>query len=527
MKRLFASAPLQGLRRGNITFFRSLTTTTTPFARVGRSSNQLYSVIHVRSDPVAPPNSNFTSFKADKVVHVGEILRRSPSTNSHIHVRDLLALNIQSKDQQNHTIDYRTTRKESAIILPRASALLINFGHVKAISWKDEAFLFDSFRPDVQLFSQYLDRTLLGASEREGQAPAPMSSMDEPKEVGYGGRGVFEGDEREEDVYVRNDFELTFLEGVLREVCDTWHRRIRLYRPVVDGVLGSVSSEVDAESGMHRLVPLKDSLQLFEMEVSGAIKCLVGLLENDEDMLGLLLTEKHLAEKENKEIDPELHGVVELLLEDYNRQLDQILQEITYLQRRVQTKQELVAISLDSYRNRMIRMNVHIGIATMCLGICTTVAGYFGMNLTHGLEEHETAFMTTVVASGLGGAILYAGCHSYLSGSWMRERARGRAEEVLSVTGVLSHMNSLDYAVKRVIELKEQSNDPEKDNELISRPVFEKLLRSGRAGGKVTKGELDLIYEILDHTGDGVLEHSEFDMLDFELRKNQNRGERE
>ena len=85
---------------------------------------------------------------------------------------------------------------------------------------------------------------------------------------------------------------------------------------------------------------------------------------------------------------------------------------------------------MDSYRNRMIRMNVHISIATMCLGVCTTVAGYFGMNLTHGLEEHTTAFNSTVVASGLGGIMLYASCHSYLSGSWMRERARDRAREV-------------------------------------------------------------------------------------------------
>ncbi|GMH81587.1 hypothetical protein TL16_g08979 [Triparma laevis f. inornata] len=181
---------------------------------------------------------------------LGEILRRG-GPNSHIHVRDLLALNIQSKDQQNHTIDYRTTRKESAIILPRASALLINFGHVKAISWRDEAFLFDSFRPDVQLFSQYLDRTLLSTKQQEQQQERGRSSLDEPKQVGYGGQHLLEKP-NDSEMYIRNDFELTFLEGVLREVCDTWHRRIRLYRPVVDGVLGSVSSEVDAESGMHR-----------------------------------------------------------------------------------------------------------------------------------------------------------------------------------------------------------------------------------------------------------------------------------
>ncbi len=38
---------------------------------------------------------------------------------------------------------------------------------------------------------------------------------------------------------------------------------------------------------LHRLVPLKDSLQRFEMNVKGALRCLTDLLSNDQDMVVL------------------------------------------------------------------------------------------------------------------------------------------------------------------------------------------------------------------------------------------------
>ena len=46
-------------------------------------------------------------------------------------------------------------------------------------------------------------------------------------------------------------------------------------------------------------------------------------------------------------------------------------------------------------------------------------------------------------------------------------------------------MNSLDYAVKKVIELKSRGGNS--DDSLISRPVFAELLKGGRAGGSVSK----------------------------------------
>ena len=80
-------------------------------------------------------------------------------------------------------------------------------------------------------------------------------------------------------------------------------------------------------------------------------------------MLAMMLTEQHEAKANNTEVPFEKHADVELLLENYQRQLSSSLQELSLLLRRVQTKQELSAITLDVYRNKMIQMNVNLAIA--------------------------------------------------------------------------------------------------------------------------------------------------------------------
>lgn len=113
------------------------------------------------------------------------------------------------------------------------------------------------------------------------------------------------------------------------------------------------------------------NLSTTEMNVKGAIRCITDLLENDEDMNNLLLTEQQNARKNNEVLDIESHAGVELLLEEYGRQLNSILLEIDYLLQRVQSKQDILALSMDAYRNRMIRMNLYLSVAGVSLGFGT------------------------------------------------------------------------------------------------------------------------------------------------------------
>ena len=112
---------------------------------------------------------------------------------------------------------------------------------------------------------------------------------------------------------------------------------------------------------------LFESLQSFELHLQEVIGCVDDLLSNDEDMLGLLLTEQHKSQVSDRTIDPAKHSAAELLLEDYNRQLRSLLSDVNFLQKRVQTKQELAAIGRDAYRNRMISVNMQLAVLSVCL----------------------------------------------------------------------------------------------------------------------------------------------------------------
>ena len=64
-------------------------------------------------------------------------------------------------------------------------------------------------------------------------------------------------------------------------------------------------------------------------------------------MVDLLLTEKAIAKAEDRTVPLELHGTVEMMLEEYARQLTSTLVEIDYMLLRVQSKQDMVALTME------------------------------------------------------------------------------------------------------------------------------------------------------------------------------------
>ena len=391
-----------------------------------------------------------------------EILR-----NSSLHARDLFSLALTSSHEVEDTL--RKSRRATgaaartpAAILPRGDEIVLSFGSIRALIGRDRGMIFDAHAPGTKLLAAEIAnvfelRTMEGRENRWKRM------------AGFKGRPEDSGSHNVDHIdhgldwsakmrYEGEPFELVFIEEILRDTCDTFNRRLRLYEPIVDTLLTRVHNEVFSDSGVQHLVPIKDSLQEFELNVKNCLECLTHLLDNDEDMLGLLLTEQHFASARGEDLHPRLHERVELLFEEYARQLNNIIHEIHFLLKRIQSKQELVAISLDSYRNRMIRMNVMLAVAGVGLATSTTVAGYFGMNLISGFEESPTAFATTVVSTSAVTLAIFAGCSSYLSGARMKQRAIERIEEIETITGALSDMQSVSMSVRSCIVLSTRSS---------------------------------------------------------------------
>lgn len=395
-----------------------------------------------------------------------------------MNARDLINFSLTPTESVAATRNLRTP----AVILPRQNQIIVSFGNIRAVISAKSGILFDAHKPSVQMLAEDIADTFYIRSFEMNQLQSQNKKFD--------AQGEFA-------------FEIIFLEEILREVCDTYKRRLHIYEPIVDTVVKMVYNEMFTASGVHRLVPIKDSLQQFELNVMSALECLTNLLSDDDDMLGLLLTEKMMAEKAGHDVTPTKHETVEILLEEYARQLNNILLETKYLLKKVQSKQEMISISLDAYRNRMIHMNVYLSIAAISVGCGTAVAGFYGMNIPNGLEQSATAFQNIVSTTTVGGIVLGLGCVYYISGGASRNRTIRRVHEIEVIDGALSKMAALDYAMKCLVE---------KDKPM-AKDDFRKRMNECKQYENIKDDEVDLLFNSLDASKDGFLYRDDFSSL--------------
>jgi hypothetical protein len=408
------------------------------------------------------------SFKVAKVSYSGETetvdltitqLLKSAS----IYARDLFTLNLTSRQERRQS-RMRPVRRALSAIVPRDSVMILSFGNVRAVAGLEHVFLLDAHNPSVRDFANEL-AAIYSSGQLEGEP-----------------------------------FELVFLEHVLKDTVDSFYRRLRLYEPIVDSFLDKVANEVYSDTGVHQLVPLKDSLQSFEIQVKQSLDCLTGLLNNDDEMLSLLLTEQAAASKAGSQIEFARHQHVELLLGVYARQISNVSMEISYSLGRLQSKQEFVALALAGYRNRMVRMNLHLGIAGLSFAMGTTVAGFFGMNLVTGLEDSAFAFYYVIFGSGMGGLVVAGTTLNFLSGSAMQKRASQRQEEIETLTNALSDIAAVDFTLKSTIER----------GVAIDKDKFSEALKEARISKQASQKEVDFLFEVFDRANDGFLASDDF-----------------
>jgi len=112
------------------------------------------------------------------------------------------------------------------------------------------------------------------------------------------------------------------------------------------------------------------------------------VLEQDEDLTAMHLTDK----KENRHRELSDHEDLEILLETFAKQVEEVVNEAENIQSNVQSTQEIVELILDSNRNALLSLDLQVSIWTMGLGVGTLLAGLFGMNLKSHMEENDFAF---------------------------------------------------------------------------------------------------------------------------------------
>lgn len=99
------------------------------------------------------------------------------------------------------------------------------------------------------------------------------------------------------------------------------------------------------------------------------------------------------------------HDEVEMMVENYVKQIDTLHSEVTSTLRAVKATENVTQIRLDAMRNRILRLEVFLNLGAVSVATGGLVAGAFGMNLHTGLEETPGLFLW-VSATMVGVSVL-------------------------------------------------------------------------------------------------------------------------
>jgi len=130
------------------------------------------------------------------------------------------------------------------------------------------------------------------------------------------------------------------------------------------------------------------------------------VLEQDEDLAAMYLSDR-LNGIERKLSD---HEDLEVLLESYSKQVEEIVNEASTMESNVQSTQEIVELILDANRNALLALDLQVSIMTMGIGVGALLAGLFGMNLLSNFEQHHYAFyLVSGTCLGFAGFVIIGG----------------------------------------------------------------------------------------------------------------------
>ncbi|KAI0341343.1 Mg2+ transporter protein cora-like protein [Trametopsis cervina] len=242
-------------------------------------------------------------------------------------------------------------------ILVRKEAILVNILHIRALVKADTVVLFDTFgSADSRLHSVFLYH--LEHNLRVKTAGQP--------------------------------YEFRALESILLSVLSALEAEMVFIRNLIGGLLAELEDDIDRDR-FKRLLHYSRRLAGFQNRAKLVEEALEEVLEQDEDLSAMYLTDK----KSGAPRAANDHEELEVLLESFAKQVEEIVNEAENTQSNVQSTQEIVELILDSNRNALLALDLkanHVSILTMGLGVGTLVAGLFGMNLRSHIEDSEYAF---------------------------------------------------------------------------------------------------------------------------------------
>ncbi|KAK6537078.1 magnesium ion transporter [Arthrobotrys megalospora] len=262
-----------------------------------------------------------------------------------------------------HGLLPRDLRKlESKVIVPhilvRRNSILVNLLHIRALIKANAVLLFDVYgSTDTYTQSVFLYDLQGKLSSRSSK---PMGGL---------------------------PYEMRALEAILISVMGALEAELKILQENVGRLLEELEENIDRDKLRFLLIYSK-KLSTFEQKAQLICGAIEEVLEADEDLAGMYLTEK----LQGTERPAEEHSEIELLLESYYKMADEIVQVSGNLVANIKNTEDIVNIILDANRNSLMLLDLKFSIGTLSTGCGAALAALYGMNLKNFIEESDLAF---------------------------------------------------------------------------------------------------------------------------------------
>lgn len=231
----------------------------------------------------------------------------------------------------------------------------------------------------------------------------------------------------------RRSFELLVLEKALLNVCGDLRRIVvdskEELRCTIDH-LHAESKGLDAiKAQVDELLPLKNKIDKNWAQIK-RIKSKIGNFLNSEqnlrylgDFSGQISSLKSPPRERSQDVDQDADQTeqasesnrfqIELLLESYLQHINYVHDEIEEISDEITNTEESFSLQLDFIRNRMMKFELFLSIASFIAATGACISGIFGMNFLNHLEQNKYIFSVLVILISVSMKILFDYLISY------------------------------------------------------------------------------------------------------------------
>ncbi|KAF9193285.1 magnesium ion transporter [Haplosporangium sp. Z 767] len=268
------------------------------------------------------------------------------------------------------------SNNQMPVIIVRPNVILVSLGpHIRALVRSDHIIFFDS--PDSKdcvedsQFIKYLRGKLKMSTEEAGGQP----------------------------------FEFRALEAIFLSVVASLQDEMEALVRVVSHLLKDLESKVDPYK-LKELLQYTKKVSRFKSKTLLIRNVFAELLSQDEDLAAMYLTDKKLGNPRATEA----HDEIEILLEAYMKQVEEIASVIAIVKQQMSSTEDFVNVTLNVKRTQLLLFELRVAMGTLGISSGAFIAGAYGMNLQNYLEHDPYAFPIVSATAVSVSAVVFLAC---------------------------------------------------------------------------------------------------------------------